>query len=453
MLIVGAEVQGRRGMCVRTRDGLIAEVAPTLRPEPQEIVLDAAGGAVIPGLHDHHVHLRAQAAALDSVVLGPPEVTNREAFDRALRAARPDSAQDWVRGVGYVESVAGELDRHVLDAVVADRPVRVQHRSGALWVLNSAALAAVGLDRDEHDGRLFRRDEWLASVLPARPLAFGLVATRAAAAGITSFTDATPGMEQADLDLLGVAVARGEIRQRLVLMSAPGRTVAVPELMSLGPFKVILDDTTLPEAPELGRVVRTQHAQRNPVAIHAVTLEQLVTALAGIRLAGPLPGDRIEHASVLAPSLRADLFELGITVVTQPGFVATRGDRYLEAVPADEQPWLYPLRSLRRAAVAVAAGTDAPFGDPDPWRSIAAAVQRRTLSGVVLTPDERIDPSAALDLFLGPADKPGVPRVVRRGGVADLCVLRVPLHEMLAAPDRSAVLATIVAGEPIWNAE
>ncbi|WP_229758442.1 hypothetical protein [Peterkaempfera bronchialis] len=52
----------------------------------------------------------------------------------------------WVRGVGYHESVAGPLDRDRLDALVAHRPVRVQHRSGALWILNSAGAALLGLD-------------------------------------------------------------------------------------------------------------------------------------------------------------------------------------------------------------------------------------------------------------------------------------------------------------------
>ena len=34
-----------------------------LVPNAGEDVFDAAGGTVIPGLHDHHVHLRAAAAA------------------------------------------------------------------------------------------------------------------------------------------------------------------------------------------------------------------------------------------------------------------------------------------------------------------------------------------------------------------------------------------------------
>ncbi len=48
-----------------------------LVPHKGEQVLDAAGGAVIPGLHDHHVHLRSAAAALTSARVGPSEVKGR----------------------------------------------------------------------------------------------------------------------------------------------------------------------------------------------------------------------------------------------------------------------------------------------------------------------------------------------------------------------------------------
>ena len=58
------------------------------------------------------------------------------------RAGRcPVGADGWVRAVGYHEAVAGPLDRAALDEVSPPVPVRVQHRSGVLWTLNSAGLA------------------------------------------------------------------------------------------------------------------------------------------------------------------------------------------------------------------------------------------------------------------------------------------------------------------------
>ncbi len=63
---------------------------------------------VIPGLHDHHVHLRAAAAALDSVQVGPAKVHDRAELARVLASA-PVGVDGWIRAVGYHESAAGPL--------------------------------------------------------------------------------------------------------------------------------------------------------------------------------------------------------------------------------------------------------------------------------------------------------------------------------------------------------
>ena len=52
----------------------IVDVADRLVPRPGEDVYDAAGGTVLPGLHDHHLHIRAAAAAMTSVHVGPEVV-------------------------------------------------------------------------------------------------------------------------------------------------------------------------------------------------------------------------------------------------------------------------------------------------------------------------------------------------------------------------------------------
>ena len=60
MLIVNADLEGRR---VDLRfDQQINEIALGLTPRTGERILDAKGGAVLPGLHDHHMHFLATAA-------------------------------------------------------------------------------------------------------------------------------------------------------------------------------------------------------------------------------------------------------------------------------------------------------------------------------------------------------------------------------------------------------
>ena len=56
-----------------------------------------------------------------------------------VAALQERGGSDWLRGVGYHELVAGELDRWLLDEIVADRPLKIQHRSGKMWMLNSLA--------------------------------------------------------------------------------------------------------------------------------------------------------------------------------------------------------------------------------------------------------------------------------------------------------------------------
>jgi predicted amidohydrolase YtcJ len=97
--------------------------------------------------------------------------------------------------------------------------------------------------------------------------------------------------------------------------------------------------------------------------------------------------------------------------------------------------------------VPVGAGTDAPFGSPDPWRAVAAAVERRTETGSVLGAAERLPGAAALGLFLAPLERPGGPaRRIEVGAPADLCVLDAPLGRVLAAPSRSCVAVTVASG-------
>ncbi|HZU78493.1 MAG TPA: hypothetical protein VE991_01145, partial [Acidimicrobiales bacterium] len=129
---------------LRIRAGTIEAAAPTLDLAPHEDVLDVGGCLVLPGLHDHHLHLRALVAAGRSVAVGPGDVAGRAGLARALAAA-PVDRRGWRRAIGYHESVAGDLDRRVLDDLAPGGPVRLQHRSGAMWVVNSAGVTALGL--------------------------------------------------------------------------------------------------------------------------------------------------------------------------------------------------------------------------------------------------------------------------------------------------------------------
>ncbi|MDP9820757.1 amidohydrolase family protein [Nocardioides massiliensis] len=449
------EVDGRR-VNVQVRGDRVVALGP-VRTVPRSrgvTVLEGSGGALLPGLHDHHLHLLAAAAAHSSVGCGPNAVADAEELGAALRAAGPPGT--WVRGVGYHESVAGPLDRDLLDRICPDRLVRVQHRGGALWILNSAALAATGVandadpdvSRDEHgraDGRLWRYDSRLRKRLPdaAWPdLAF--LGRSLASYGITGITDATP-----DLSDSAVAYLRGTVTARVLPahLTVLGSLGPPPPLRS-GPVKLHLRDHDLPSADALSELVRAARSANRGVAVHCVGAESLALTLATLAKLGSHPQDRIEHASVVPPSMRSDLRTLGVAVVTQPGFVYARGDEYLQEIAEPELSWLYPFASLLAEGIPVVASSDHPYGPLDPWTVIRAATTRTTSGGTRLSPDERVPAALALRGYLTASHDPGgAVRTVTPGASADLCLLDAPLATVLADPQAGRVVATMVQGQ------
>ncbi len=412
----------------------IEEVGDDLAVRPGEGVLDAGGGTVLPGLHDHHVHVRSAASALYSFSVGPPGVSTKDQLAQILSNATP-GPDGWIRAVGYHESVAGDLDRTTLDAVVPQIPLRIQHRSGVLWILNSAALGRVGLP-DHPDGRLRSADRGWSQALARRETDLAELSRRITATGVTGVTDATPDLDADDMVALLAAHRRGEFR---------------PRLHFLAPGKKILHDDRL-DLDALTDWITKRHNADQPVAVHCVTSAQLVVTVAALRAAGSHPRDRIEHAAMVSDDSLAELAELGLTVVTQPNFVAERGDQYLIDVPAEDQPDLWRVASLRKASVPVALSTDMPFGHGDPWTAMRAAVHRTTVSGAVLNADECVSARTALTMFLGQPERPGQARSVAPGQPGDLCVLTEPPKTALAELDAGMVAATVIGGELVYFA-
>ena len=141
-------------------------------------------------------------------------------------------------------------------------------------------------------------------------------------------------------------------------------------------------------------------------------------------------------------------------MVTQPAFIHERGDRYLAEVDAADQPDLYRCASLIAAGVPVALSSDAPYASPDPWAGIAAAVDRRTAGGRDLGVGERVAAPDALAMYLGAPQAPAGPaRRVEVGAPADLCLLHASLAEALRGPTASAVRATFIGAQMVYDAE
>ena len=121
-------------------EGVIAEVGSNLQRRGAEF--DANGATVLPGLHDHHLHILATAARRDSIDLSACRDA-REVHDAIGQAAATQPPGTWLRAVGYDERAAGLPDRAVLDGWAPAHRLRLQDRTGALWVLSGSALDAL----------------------------------------------------------------------------------------------------------------------------------------------------------------------------------------------------------------------------------------------------------------------------------------------------------------------
>lgn len=412
-------------------------------------LIDGAGGALLPGLHDHHVHLLAMAARLGGVDLDG--AADPLAADEMVRAA---AAAGSLRIGGYDEHRHGPLDRQRLDRLGNGAMVRVQHRTGLSWVLSTSALeavdaastgAAASVERDS-DGRptgwIHRDDELVASVfgLTAPPLAS--VGESLARSGITGVTDATYALGTR-AEVLRRARLGGELSQRLVLL---GCDEIDGDWAELGPRKLLVDEVRGLDLGGLAEAIEESHGAGRAVAIHAVTRAECVVAVSALERAGTIAGDRIEHGSVLPDEFDAFLASNGVAVVVQPSLVRERGDGYLDVVDADDLPYLHRAGSLARAGVIVAVGSDAPVTAIDPWSAIATAVDRRTATGAVVGATESVDASTALGWYLADPHDLGRCRRVEVGARADLCLLHEPLGVALARPSATDVRATVVAG-------
>jgi predicted amidohydrolase YtcJ len=459
LLLRSVEIEGRV-VDLRVEAGEIVAIGEQLPATDAEIV-DGAGGSLLPGLHDHHVHLLAMAARERGVDLDA--CIDPDAADRAIVAAATTTAEgEWLRVAGYDEHRHGMLSLERLRGLAPRSKVRIQHRSGLAWFLSEPGLDDVGaeqtgtglFDRDgsaQLTGWLHRGDAWLAERVPRAAPSLSHVSSELASFGITGVTDATAEIGEGRLGILRRAVVSGELVQRLMVLGV-GSDADLDGWASVGPHKLLVDDVLGLDPDGLAAQIATVHATGRAVALHAVTRSETVTAVTALMLAGVLEGDRIEHASVFPSDLDEALASTGVVVVVQPSLVFERGDHYLNEVDPADLPILHRHGSLLAAGIRVAAGSDAPVTSADPWAAIAAASTRRTRGGRLLGEAERVSAATALAWFLGDLHSPAGPvRRLTPGAPADLCLLDGPLASVLAAPDHRRVRMTFVAGRLVHS--
>jgi len=463
-------------------------------------LVDCEGASVIPGFDDAHCHPIARAIGLVGVDCSPGSARSLlEIRERVAEQARRVPVGEWIRATGFDEARLAEgrsPTRADLDAAAPEHPVVLVHATGQSCVLSSAALERVGLGRSrperapsgvqidpltgEPTGRVVGRQQQIARAIPAPDpneveRAMERVDAELLSQGITSLQDVSWTNGPARWQLWQRLVGSGRVTPRVSMFAgteslerfrADGLATGTGDArLRIGAFKLALDESTgrpHPPQAEVNELALRAREAGFQVALHVSDVRMLASALAAItfvrrRSPRPEPCFRLEHCSICPPALLPKIRASGAIVVTQPAFLRHFGDAYLAGARTEQASWLCPLRSLRRAGVDVAFGSDSPLVSSDPLAGIHAAMLRRSEGGRLLGPAERLDALEAIEHYTLGSARAALASEVRGtlqpGRLADLVVLS---HDV-SALDAEALAAvrvrrTLVGGRIVWEA-
>lgn len=463
-------VEGEAPTALAVLDGEIlavgsAEDLAALKGEGTRLV-ELGDRALLPGFIDAHGHFVGQSAYLSLGNVAPPPVgpvNNFADIEETLKAYIASSAPapgEWVVVRGYDDSLleeGGHPDRSVLDAASPDNPVIMSHVSGHMAVLNTAALAVLGIDADtptpeggeivryegtqEPTGLIKESALWqVRAQMPAGDPAEAIAGLASAfeyyaSMGITTVQDGGTG--PGAVKLLEAAAAAGALTMDVTAFPHTG-SHTLEELLAydygaysghlkLGGVKFMLDGSpqgktawlTHPyHVPPEGQdadyrgygQVDTQvltdkltalYEKSVPVLAHAngdAASEQLVTSAEAA--AAVHPGD---HRTVMihAQTVRDDQLDRMKVLGMIPSYFAAHsfywGDWHRDSVFGMERAYrISPTASTVAREMPFTIHNDAPVVPPDMMRLIWATVNRRTRTGDILGPDQRIDVMDAL---------------------------------------------------------
>lgn len=501
----------------RTVDSLVLEggrvvvagsAAEALRASPTGVeVIHLQGRLVIPGLIDAHLHLAELTRAREGLSLRDVR-SIRELVDRlgTWAAGHPHGP---VTGDGWSveqfaerrEPTAGDLER-----AVSDRPAVLYHVSGHGAVLNRAALEATGyLERaaDPPGGRLGRASDgslngmvYETALTPVRqltggahppePAAIGRTVRIANSLGVTTVASMSTVPEELRAIRAQFEAEPPSVRVRCYARAGRWREFAPSDWGPPGPddyvslvgVKAFVDgafgprtawleepytdlptDSGIPvtREPELVDLFERCAHEGHQAAVHAIGDRGLTETLRALdRLGAHAPRfPRIEHASLVPPSIFPLLDRVRPILVVQPGFVWS--DEWLaQRLGPSRVRWAYPFRTLTDRGHHLVGSTDAPYDPPDPWRGMAAAVSRTSPGGGSANPiaEEALSPFQALDLFTANAGRAlGDPELgsLAPGARADLVILEAQSLAAAIGRGAAAVRETWLAGACVFD--
>lgn len=408
-------------------------------------VIDGGGMLALPGLTDCHFHLHNGARALGMLRLEDAQsVADLQARLAAYAAANPHLPWLIGRGWRYRLFSPDQLpDRHLLDAVVPDRPVLLTAFDGHTAWVNTAALQIAGILHGAETGNplstVVMGPDGLATGELREAPAMDLVRRWIPAPNETELRHL---LRRALHELAGLGLtcvhnmdgdeaqrtryrelaAAGELtlRIRLPLSVSPGTDPhritmwAADAHQHPHPFiqtdavKLFVDGvveakTALMLAPyadssgecgvanydpvEFVDLITRADAAGLQVCVHAIGdggVRQTLDAFAAAQQANGRRDarHRVEHAEIVDPADLPRFAALGVIASVQPvhvDFGIDQANPWWRLVGRQRLRYGFPWRDLLRAGARMALGSDWPVADPNPLRGMQVACTRGKL--------------------------------------------------------------------------
>ncbi len=505
---------GGRIVCIGEYRECLDSFPRGVKPE----IIDLGGNTVIPGFVDSHIHLLG--FGLNLQVLSLVGVTSIEELKEKVRERALETEEGgWVIGRGWDQGLFLEKDyptRYHLDEVAQGHPVFLVRSCGHIAVASSKALEIAGINRDIEDptGGVVDRDSYGEPTGILRESALGLVQscipkieteamedalTKATqyvlSKGITSVhtNDGQAGfwgtmdlyrrVREKDVPLRVYWDVPGEFLEEL--SNSPLRTGDGDDYFRIGAVKLFADGSLggrtaalefdysddpgnngilVVSEEDLKDTVHRAHSIGMQVAIHAIGDRAVKVSLEAIdyaqsRLFEYELRHRIVHAQILTPALISEMKRVGVVADIQPKFLSTDMLWALDRVGPERMQSSYSWRSMLKAGIPLAGGSDCPVEPPDPLFGIYCAMTRKDMHGNPPSgffPNERLTVDEALDLFtlggaFGAHEEKKKGRL-SRGNLCDFVVLSDDIYSI--APDLIkdlSVLFTVVGGDVAYE--
>jgi predicted amidohydrolase YtcJ len=438
-------------------------------------VFDLKGKTVVPGLIDTHVHIADFGRCLLWLDLSSAKSISQ--LQRLLKEkAMQVSAGQWIIGRGWNEKRFKEkrfLNAADLDEAASNNPVILYHEAALICAVNTQALTKANVTNQTavpNGGAIDKNPQTgeLTGIL--RECATNLVWQAVPEPSLDELADATAAACQ-ELLKAGLTSVHWIILSELELAliqrlnkegNLPIRVnVIVPEaflkqtaafqsadsqMLHVGGVFIALDgyldsktaavlEPYCDEPQNSGKLLYTKEALAALVGavlamgyqpvIHAMGDKAVATALEVIKETAKPQGlrFRLEQAAILNTQLLKQLTSVGAVVTVQPKVITTEFAVWsaTKHLGLERARWLHPLKTLLKAGVKVAGGSDCPMEPLSPMLGIQEVVLRKSF------PEQRLSVEEALRMYTFNAayasGEEAVKGSIEEGKLADLTVL------------------------------